>query len=205
MTPRLLVLDAMGVIFEAASVVSEHLVPFVRSRGADLPANAVRELYMRGSAGEVDVEQLWRELGVRDPDTATEAYVRLHRLAPGSVDFLRWARREGIELACLSNDVGAWARALRERHGLGPLMDYWVISGEVASRKPDAAIFHALRRAAAVPFEAWVFVDDDLPNLDAAARLGVRGVAFGSDGGAYPRVGDFSELTALVAELFEVP
>lgn len=204
-TPKALVLDAMGVMFEAASVVSEHLVPFVRSRGSDLPPEAIRDLYMRGSAGELDVEQVWRELAVRDPETATESYVQLHRLAPGCVDFLRWARSRGIELACLSNDVGAWALALRERHGLGPLMDHWVISGDVASRKPDAAIFHALRRAAGAPFEAWVFVEDDIPNLDAAARLGVRGVAFGTGGGAYPRVDDFDELTALVAELFEVP
>jgi putative hydrolase of the HAD superfamily len=201
----LLVLDAMGVVFEAANVVTEHLVPFVRSRGSDLAPPAVRELYLRGSAGALDVAALWRELGVRDPEAATEAYVRLHRLMPGARAFLGWARARGIKVACLSNDVGAWSRALRERHGLSSLIDRWVISGDVGSRKPDVAMFEALRREADVPFDAWVLVDDHRANVEAAARLGATAVGFGAVAGGARTVADFGELAALVSGLFEVP
>lgn len=204
MKPELLVLDAMGVIFEASDTVSTYLVPFAQERGSGLDRAAVRDLYLRSSVGEFDAEQLWRELGIRDPDAASEAYIKLFRLAPGALDFLGWAGRQRIRLACLSNDVGDWSLALRERHGLSSMIDLWVISGDVGSRKPDLAVFEALREACGVSFGAWVFVDDHQANLDAAARLGVTTVGFGPDVTATPRAKDFDELGLLISQLFDL-
>lgn len=205
MKPELLVLDAMGVIFEVSDTVSTYLVPFAQERGSGLDRAAVRDLYLRSSVGELDAEQLWRELGVPDPDTASEAYIGLFRLAPGALDFLGWAGRQRIRLACLSNDVGDWSLALRERHGLSSMIDFWVISGDVGSRKPDSAIFEALREACGVPFGDWVFVDDHQANLDAASRLGVTTVGFGPHVTGTPRAKDFDELALLVSQLFDLP
>lgn len=202
MKPELLVLDAMGVIFEVSDTVSTYLVPFAQERGSGLDRAAVRDLYLRSSLGELDAERLWRELGIRDPDAASEAYIRLFRLAPGA-RFLGWAGRQGIRLGCLSNDVGDWSLALRERHGLSSMIDHWVISGDVGSRKPDLAIFEALREACGVPFGAWVFVDDHQANLDVAARLGVTTVGFGPDV-TTPRAKDFDELRLLISQLFDL-
>lgn len=71
MKPELLVLDAMGVIFEASD---EHLPGPVRTGTRLWPDRAaVRDLYLRSSVGEFDADQLWRELGIRDPDAAREA------------------------------------------------------------------------------------------------------------------------------------
>ncbi len=195
----------MGVIFEAPDVVAEHLVPFARERGCGLAATTIRELYKRCSTGELAVEQLWQQLGVRQPQGATQAYCELHRLTPGALEFLRWSREQGIPLACLSNDVAAWSLSLRERHGLVPLIAYWVISGDVGSRKPDTAMFEALRRASGVPFDACVFVDDRRANLDAAAALGMTPVAFGTVEAGLPHVEGFGDLTRLVAQLFDLP
>lgn len=198
-------LDAMGVIFEVPHVVSEYLVPFARQRGSDLHPDAVRDLYMRCTAGEIDVDEMWRQLGVDDPEGASEAYTKLHRLMPGGLDFLHWAREQRIPLACLSNDVASWSLALRERHALTSLIDLWVVSSEVGSRKPDRAIFEALREASGVPFASWVFVDDSEDNVDAAAALGATAIGFGAEVEGRLRAEGFDELTGLVAELFDVP
>ncbi|MDQ4098752.1 MAG: HAD-IA family hydrolase [Actinomycetota bacterium] len=195
MKPELLALDLMGVVFEESDVVTAHLAPFAQARGSPLDLDAIRALYKRSSAGEFDAARLWRALGVSEPEGATADYVRLHRLAPGAVPFLEWARGHGIRIAGLSNDVGAWSRALRERHGLPALFEHWVISGDVGSRKPERAIFEALREVSGVPFEAWVFVDDHRANVEAASALGVTAVLFS---------GDFDRLIRLVADLFKV-
>jgi FMN phosphatase YigB (HAD superfamily) len=194
--PELLALDLMGVVFEESDLVSAHLVPFAQARGSPLDRDAIRALYKRSSAGEFDAAQLWRELGISNPNGATEAYVQLHRLDPDAIPFLRWVRGHGIRVAGLSNDVAGFSRALRERHRLPALVDYWVISGDIGSRKPDRAIYEALRRASGVPFEAWVFVDDHQANVDAAAALGVTAVLF---------PGDYDRLTGIVADLFSLP
>jgi HAD superfamily hydrolase (TIGR01509 family) len=193
--PELLVLDLMGVVFEESDLVTAHLVPFAQARGSPLEADTIRALYKRSSAGEFHAARLWRELGVSEPDAATEEYVKLHRLAPDAIPFLSWARGEGIRLAALSNDVSDWSRALRERHRLSPLFEHWVVSGDVGSRKPDHAIFEALQRASGVPLGAWFFVDDHQANVDAAAALGVTALAF---------PGDFGRLTRLVADHFNL-
>jgi putative hydrolase of the HAD superfamily len=201
-TAELLVLDAMGVVFESGHIVRDHLVPVAQAHGSPLTPEAIRERYVRGSLGQLGVERLWRELGVRDAAAANEAYLSLHRLMPGSLDFLRWAHGTGVRVACLTNDVAAWSLALRERHGLAALVDPWVVSSQVGSRKPDRAIFEALRRASGAPFGRWVVVDDAPANVDAARALGAEAHVFGPavDGGA--GVADFDDMARLVARRF---
>ena len=57
-----------------------------------------------------------------------------------------------------------------------------VDSSEVGMRKPDLRIFElALKRLAGIAPTRTLFLDDYQANLDAAARLGIRGVLVEED------------------------
>ncbi|HTV94764.1 MAG TPA: HAD family phosphatase [Steroidobacteraceae bacterium] len=86
--------------------------------------------------------------------------------------------RRGVPVYGLSN-MAAWIFAALERR-----YTHWgqfrgiVISGEVKLIKPDPQIFHLIAgRYGLVPAET-LFIDDHLPNIDCARRLGFRTIHF---------------------------
>jgi putative hydrolase of the HAD superfamily len=84
----------------------------------------------------------------------------------------RRLRRAGLTVGLLSNSWGnSYPRDL-----IDPLFDPVVISGEVGMRKPSAEIYRYTLDLARVPPEAAVFIDDAEPNLEGAARVGLRTV-----------------------------
>jgi HAD superfamily hydrolase (TIGR01509 family) len=67
---------------------------------------------------------------------------------------------------------------IAERYGLGGLFDVEIVSALVGLAKPDPAIYRlVLERLGTAP-EATVFVDDNQPNVAAAAALGIRAIHF---------------------------
>jgi len=176
---RGVVLDAMGVIYEARDDVSELLVPFARSRGSGRTDAEIHEIYRRSSLGELTTAQLWQELGMPGAtEELDEAYLRQHRVREGLRGVLDELGRSGLRLVCISNDVAQWSRRLRELHGLDRLISHWTVSGEVGARKPDSAIYAAFGRATGLAYADCVFIDDQPRNLDAAAQLGFRTLHF---------------------------
>jgi len=193
----------MGVIYEAGDDVAAFLLPFLRSRGCVLTDGQIRSLYVECSRGALDVGAFWDAVGLRRKDVES-TYLTLHRLMPGIADFLRWLKKRGVPVACLSNDVGEWSAALRSRHGLESLIRTWVVSSEVRSRKPDARIYEALARRVGIPCDLWLLVDDRAPNLDAAKDLGATTVHFGevsADGHRHAK--DLVSLRGLVERLVD--
>jgi HAD superfamily hydrolase (TIGR01509 family) len=88
---------------------------------------------------------------------------------------LRRLRAAGTRLAVISN-CGFSTRPVVDALGLEREVDAVILSCEVGSHKPAAAIFeHALTRLAASAAES-VFVDDQPSYLDGAAALGIRTV-----------------------------
>ena len=126
-----------------------------------------------------------------------------YTLTDGLLDFLRWCRETGLQVACISNDLGEWA-AMRAAHfGLTDSIVSWTISGDVGHRKPDGAIYEAFLATSGAA--AHVFVDDKLPNVLAAAEKGMHAVLFGP-GAAEPPPGvrsaaDFAALAGVVEEI----
>ncbi|MBM3646209.1 MAG: HAD-IA family hydrolase [Alphaproteobacteria bacterium] len=180
---RILILDAMGVLYQAGDDVAELLVPFVQRHGrADLSAAAIDLAYTEASLGKVAPDAFWRSLGV-DPSLEDD-YLAGHRLIDGTLEVLPELKRRFGRLACLSNDIGPWSRKLRQRFGLERWIEEWFISGDLGLRKPDAAIYlRALRQLGADASDV-VFVDDRPRNLDAALRLGIQTMLLDGAGSA---------------------
>jgi HAD superfamily hydrolase (TIGR01509 family) len=114
---------------------------------------------------------------------------------------LRAFRAAGARVAIVSNCDHA-TRPVLNRLGLADEVDAVILSCEVGSLKPSAAIYvESLARLGATP-EQSVFIDDQAPYLDGARRLGIRtvqiarAVSYGeiSQGGLHPVISDLGQL-----------
>jgi HAD superfamily hydrolase (TIGR01509 family) len=95
------------------------------------------------------------------------------------LDLVTRVRRAELKTAALSNTIAPHV-AYMLRRDLFRDFDLRVFSNEVGASKPDPAIYlHTLRRLGLEdrPTAAF-FVDDRQENVDAALRLGIRGLLF---------------------------
>jgi FMN phosphatase YigB (HAD superfamily) len=173
---RAVVLDAMGVIYSARDDVKDLLCPFIREHIRGVNKERLQALYIATSLGKMSSKEFWESVGI-SPELE-DAYLQRHQLTGGLVEFLEKVNAGGIEAWCLSNDISEWSGKLRGRFGLEKYFKGFVISGDVGYRKPDAAIFQFLLERIKLSPGEILFVDDNVYNTDAAARLGFRTVLF---------------------------
>jgi HAD superfamily hydrolase (TIGR01509 family) len=170
---QMVVLDAMGVIYTSGDDVADLLIPFVRKHGCQFSDADITSLYHQCSLGRYSSGALWQRLGLKgNPDELDESYLHQHTLMPGLRSFLQTLRTWDMPIACLSNDVAEWSRRLRQKHALEGAIAPWIISGEVGIRKPDPGIYEYCLSMLQIPPQACLFLDDRLPNLEAARSLG---------------------------------
>ncbi|MBN9090581.1 MAG: HAD-IA family hydrolase [Reyranella sp.] len=173
--PEVLVLDAMGVLYQAGDDVAELLVPFVRRHGtANLSAEDIDRAYVAASLGRMELAEFWTRMGV--DATCEDDYLAGHRLIDGTLDALPRLRARYGRLACLSNDVSQWSLKLRRQFGLAAWIDSWFISGDLGLRKPSPDIYRRAIADLGVTPQEIVFVDDRPRNLDAARDVGLQTV-----------------------------
>jgi epoxide hydrolase-like predicted phosphatase len=131
--------------------------------------------------GEIEVPHFEEQLATRLTEVTghpIDAVGLLQRMfdqfehAPAMSALVLRAKRAGLRTGLLSN---SWGNEY-PREGWDEMFDAIVISGEVGMRKPEPAIFaHALDLLGVTADEA-VFVDDLLPNVEAARALGLVAV-----------------------------
>lgn len=181
MRAKVLVLDAMGVIYRSGDDVVELLIPFIRTHGRRSASDEeISDAYRQASFGRLSSCDFWIGLGC-DPLDEDE-YLAQHGLQTGLLQFLARARDEFEQIWCLSNDVSEWSAKLRSRHQLEPWFRGWLISGDVGLRKPSPLIYSLLSERVGVAGAELLFVDDRRPNLEAAAALGWGTVHFDLQG-----------------------
>ena len=191
-----LALDAMGVLYETGDDVGGLLVPFAQGRGSTATVAEIEKAYLAASYGQIDAASFWERLGL-DPDVEDE-YLSGHRLSSGVQALLDGAGGLFDSVCCLSNDVAAWSAKLRKSHALEPAIPLWFVSGEIGLRKPDPGIYRHMRVHLGGPATGILFVDDRVPNLDVARKLGLHTLLFDPAGktepGAHPRIARLEEL-----------
>jgi HAD superfamily hydrolase (TIGR01509 family) len=174
--PKVLALDAMGVIYWIGDDVADVLIPFIYEKGGTAERDEIEAAYNEASLGNIDAIEFWRRVGV-SPDLEDEYLARLE-LSEGVIQFLQAALRQFERIVCLSNDLSAWSRKLRQRFGLEQHITGWYISGDIGHRKPASEIYrHMLQDLVVAPSQV-VFVDDRIKNLSAANELGIQTIYF---------------------------
>lgn len=159
------------------------------------PLGLVREHYFalvrHLEVGDWTLERFWAELSPRLELEAPFAPFRelfLGGITANAEMFdLAAGLRGRVRLGLLSNNYPEVSAALR-RDPRFAIFDALVFSNEIGVKKPDAAAFSALNVALDVPPERTAFVDDTQENLDAAERLGYRGLLFDTLEGFRPRL-----------------
>lgn len=96
----------------------------------------------------------------------------------GTVDLLRELKENGHPVFALSNWSAETFPIARRRFEFLDWFQDILISGDVGLVKPDPAIFRLASRRFGVPMEGTVFIDDALPNVEAARALGFEGIHF---------------------------
>jgi hypothetical protein len=144
-----LVLDAMGVLYETGDDVGELLVPFAVRHGSTAAGEEIRQAYLAASYGQIDASSFWERIGVEP--AREDDYLAGHRVSPGVGALLDGAGAVFDSVCCLSNDVAAWSLKLRRRHGLDRAIPRWFVSGEIGLRKPDPGIYRHMRISAGRP------------------------------------------------------
>ena len=197
---KVLVLDAMGVIYPVGDDVHNLLCLFIAAKHGAGDYATVEKYYIQASLGEITARDLWQAVGI-NPQLEDE-YLRRFELTGGLLDFLKKVKSRGIEIWCLSNDLAEWSQKLRIRFGLDRYFRGFIISGEVDLRKPDPMIFRLLLERSGAPVKQLLFVDDDR-NFVAAAALGIDSVLFSPAGanelsGKYRRVVTFDDILPLL-------
>lgn len=186
-------LGAVLLTWQPLELVRQHLP--AQWHGHD-PAALSRELFHHADwlafdQGLSSLDQTAQALGARTgiPVPAIMAMIhvdgvsqRLRPIAP-TVQLLRslHARRlagEPLRLYYLSNMPSDYARRLEHDHDFFACFDGGVFSGDVKLLKPQHAIYQTLASRHALPGARTLFIDDHLPNVQAARDLGWHGVHF---------------------------
>lgn len=96
----------------------------------------------------------------------------------GTVDLLRQLKQAGYPLYGLSNWSAETFPYAREKYDFFDLFDDMVISGEVGHVKPDPEIFQILLDKIGRPAQECLLIDDSLPNIQQAKKMGFAVVHF---------------------------
>lgn len=184
---ELVVLDARGVLYDEANDVGSRLLPFLRERGSKASLEEINNTFRAATLGRLSTGELWTMLGLTEDHKELDlAHTAAFELRDGVVDFVDRLHERGLRVAVITNNSITWSKILRRRFDLESRIDTWVVSGEIGSRKPDAAFFEAIRRMTGVEFSDALLIDDQIDDLDIARSLGMSTAMFVPRGSQLP-------------------
>ncbi|MEG7363963.1 phosphoglycolate phosphatase [Pseudomonas citronellolis] len=186
--PRLVMFDLDGTLVDSvpdlAAAVDKALIGMGRAPAGleqvrHWVGNGARVLVRRALAGGIEHEGVSEEDTERALALFMDAYADSHALTevyPGVVDTLKWLKKQGVELALITNKPERFVAPLLDEMGLGKFFR-WIVGGDtLPQQKPDpAALLFVMKAAGVVPGEA-LFVGDSRNDVLAAKAAGVRSV-----------------------------
>lgn len=175
MTPRLLLLDACGVI------INDPLPGLLGGLALALheaPHETIArygELRQAFWTGRLDEAMFWRELTCgRGPELWSARLAAAYTPGPAVPHLAAWSQR--ARLRVLSNHRSAWMDRHLRRFDLAPFFERVVVSEAIGFIKPQPEAFLAALNDADLPLEAVLFIDDKQRNVEAALSLGMQAI-----------------------------
>jgi putative hydrolase of the HAD superfamily len=176
---KLIIFDAMGVIYKTSDDVADLLIPYLTSINKSISASQVQKLYHKLSMGKISTYDFFNEVGLSGsyPAVCDKYLDTCLELDEGFIPLAQTLLTK-YNMAMLSNDVSEWSKYLRRKFNLDKYFIASVISGDVGIRKPSAGIYHALLETTGYLPDDCIFIDDNTKNLEAANALGFNTIWF---------------------------
>ncbi|HEK1687083.1 TPA: phosphoglycolate phosphatase [Pseudomonas putida] len=186
--PRLVMFDLDGTLIDSvpdlAAAVDRMLLELGRpAAGLDAVrhwvGNGAEVLVRRALAGGIEHDAVDAQLAERALALFMEAYGESHELTvvyPGVRDTLRWLRKQGVEMALITNKPERFVGPLLDQMKIGRYFR-WIIGGDtLPQKKPDPAALLFVMKMAGIAPEQSLFVGDSRSDVQAARAAGVKSV-----------------------------
>ncbi|HEY7773248.1 MAG TPA: HAD-IA family hydrolase [Marinagarivorans sp.] len=108
------------------------------------------------------------------PEAFKQAFVQWPKAVYPGVERMLQSLKADYTLAFYSNTSELHVPRLMSDMGLGQYFDYGFASCEIGHFKPDESGFHHIIRQLEVPAERFLFIDDNLANVQAAQQVGMN-------------------------------
>jgi 2-haloacid dehalogenase len=106
-----------------------------------------------------------------------DSIVGVHR---ETVEIMKQLKQKGYPLYGLSNWSAETFPHARARYDFFDLLDDMVLSGVVGHNKPEPEIYHIMLEKIDRPAQECLFIDDSLPNIQQAQKMGFETIHFQS-------------------------
>jgi putative hydrolase of the HAD superfamily len=167
--------DIMGVIIPESSMVRNGLYPIYKE---SFSYEYIKDLYNKAKINVDGDSELWKGLGVDDPDSARAAYLSLFKKDNHFEEIRSYLERKGFNKAIISNMPENFGDYFVDKFELKKDFDPILISGDIGVAKPDYGKYDEFLNRAKVRGEKVLFIDDKLSNLEMAKRFGFKTVLF---------------------------
>jgi haloacid dehalogenase superfamily, subfamily IA, variant 3 with third motif having DD or ED len=188
--------ELKAVIFDYGRVLTLEQAPEdmqVMKRLSGIDGDGFEALYWKYrnpyDAGETTAAEYWGSIGAEAARTYSSA--EIEELV--KADNLSWSRMNervlqwalalpdaGFKTAILSNMHPDLRHYIAKHNHWLANFTHTVFSCDVGMVKPDPAIYHCVLSGLGVRPEEALFLDDRLPNVDAAERVGIHAIVFRS-------------------------
>ncbi|CAD5108200.1 phosphoglycolate phosphatase [Zestomonas carbonaria] len=187
--PRLVMFDLDGTLIDSVPDLAAAVDCMLHALGRpaagidavrDWVGNGAKVLVRRALAGDIDHCAVSDEEAERALALFMDAYSGSHTLSrvyPGVRTTLKWLKKQGVEMALITN---------KPEQFVGPLLDdmkigryfRWIIGGDtLPQQKPDPAALLFVMQMAEIKAEDAVFIGDSRNDVLAARAAGVPCVA----------------------------
>ena len=179
------ILDVDGTLVDSNDAHARAWVDAFRELGFDVPYEKVRPLIGMGgdnllpvAVGIEEDDPRGERLSKRRGEIFKEKYLRALKPFPGTRDLLKRMRDEGLELAVASSASKEDLKPLLEIAQAADLIDSKTSSDDAENSKPDPDIIQAALKRLKMPPGDALMLGDTPYDIEAAAKAGVKTVAF---------------------------
>lgn len=184
MNTKIVLFDAVGVLFPANTVVGDDLAARFKLSDEQL-LSMWKGFYRDYTVGKLTTDQFLDIFATTyhlpqeqvTEEVFTEAFKRALAPMPGMEAILAELSKTNVTLAMLSDTSPMFAHARREWL-FSHYFDHVFLSFEIGHKKPDPKAFQAVIDYYDVRPEEIFFIDDGQKNVDAALQLGMNATRF---------------------------